>query len=123
MRKQTEKQKIKSVLDQLGVKTVVKATAKDLKEILRMKKQDIDFCISFHDKHKNSYFWSPPSNAYGRRSEEQKKNFVKTIGKYQYQSSVSCSCKNYYYNGYFYEGSQRKDLRCFKKIQKMIEEI
>jgi hypothetical protein len=38
MRKQTEKQKIKSILDQIDVKTLIKATTKDLKEILRMKK-------------------------------------------------------------------------------------
>ena len=116
MRKQTEKQKIKSILNQICVKTRVKATAKDLKKILRMKKQDIDFCISFHEKHKNSYFWSPPSNAYGRRSEEQRKTFVKKIGKFEFQSDVSCSCKCYYYTGHFYEGDEKKDLRCFKKI-------
>lgn len=121
MRKQTEKQKIKEVLDKIGIKYRVKDTTENLREILKKAKSDVEYCVEFHERHKNSYFWSPPQNAAGRRNEESRKSFVKTIGNFQFQSSVSCSCKNYYYTGLFFEGSERKDLRCFRKIQKMME--
>lgn len=119
----TEKQKIKKILESLNIKTKSRATTENLKEILKKTKQDIDFCVSFHETHKKSFFWSSPKSATARRHEEQRKSFTKQIGKIMFVSDVQCSCSNYYYTGQFFEGSEKKNVSCFKKYQKMIEEI
>ena len=79
--------------------------------------------IDHHEHHSNSYFWTPPGNASGRRAEEKRKSFNISIGNYSYESDVRCSCKNYYYTGTFKENGKTKNLRCFRKLEKELDRI
>ena len=68
------------------------------------------------------YFWSPPMNASGRRSEE-KRNYlsidividnIRIVGEIR----VSCSCKNYYcYKSLSIDGT-KKTIRSLNKFLK-----
>ena len=120
MKKLTEKQQLQKTFKEIGIKFKVKSTLADLKEIQKQTLRKVNDIIEHHEKHKNSYFWTPPQNASSRRSEEQRKSFSVQIGKFMFISDVSCSCKNYYYRSEFIEGSEKKNLRCFKKLQTML---
>jgi len=94
-------------------------------EVLTMSLSESQLCkvqsaIDHHERFKNAYFWSPPANAAGRRSYESKNSFsvkFKHNGDvYEYDSSVSCSCKNVYYRGTFTVNGKRKTVRAFKNL-------
>ena len=76
--------------------------------------------IDQHEKHKKSYFWKPFGNAANRRETERKNNwrvsFKHSGDTYAYQSCVSCSCKNYYYNGLFTINGEKRTVRAFSKL-------
>jgi len=73
-----------------------------------------------HQNFGGAYFWTPPSNASGRRSMERRNNW--SVGfrhegvRYQYVSSVRCSAAHVYYKGYFTADGQRKSVRVFKTL-------
>ena len=73
-----------------------------------------------HEKHKKSYFWTPFGNAANRRETERKNNwrvsFKHAGDTYTYESCVSCSCKNYYYNGQFTVNGAKRTVRAFSKL-------
>lgn len=70
----------------------------------------------------NCYFWSPPGNASGRRSEEARHYrdaYFKVDGEDVYvEIEVTCSCKNYYCSKDVYVDKVRKaqGLRYIKKV-------
>ena len=78
--------------------------------------------LSQHDRHKNCYFWKPGSNASTRRRTEEQNTW--TVGfthngtRYEYQCSVECSCKNYYYRGEFQVDGEKKTRAAFAKLLK-----
>ena len=120
MKKLTDKQQLIKTFEEVGIKFKKKSTLADLREIQKQMLKKVNDVIDHHEKHSKSYFWSPPSNASTKRSEEQRKSFSVQIGKFLFISDVSCSCKNYYYRSEFKEGSEIKNLRCFRKLQKML---
>ena len=55
-----------------------------------------------HDKVKASYFWTPPTSAGGRRSDERYKTWSDRVEigdvRIGYWSDCSCSCAHYYWS-------------------------
>ncbi len=86
----------------------------------KSQKEKVERALDQHDRHRNSYFWSPPTHASGRRSEEKRNtwavSFVHGGVRYEYHSSVSCSCANYYYRGTFKVDGEVKDRRAFARL-------
>ena len=84
---------------------------------------DIHRALDNHDHLKKSYFWSPASNASGRRYNEKQYTFkVKVVHEgdvYEYSSHVQCSVQNFYYTGRFYKNVNQGDVRIFKKLLKV----
>lgn len=82
----------------------------------------ITTAIEHHEKFRNAYSWSPPANAAGRRSYEQKNSFVVSFthdgNSYCYTSDVSCSCRNVYYRGHFSVNGKVGNVSIFKKLLK-----
>jgi len=80
----------------------------------------IEKAIAQHEKFKNSYFWTPPSNAGCRRAMERRESwsvsFTHNGKRYEYVSNVDCSCSNVYYKGFFYVDGERKTVRAFKSL-------
>jgi len=59
-------------------------------------KQAIETYLYLTNHFRNSYFWSPPSNAAGRRSYEEKYSFSYSCDGIDIDFNVSCSCRNIY---------------------------
>jgi hypothetical protein len=78
--------------------------------------------IDQHERHKNSYFWSPATSASDRRWVESVNTWSVAFrheGKrYRYDSHVSCSARNYYYSGGFFVNDNRRTIRVFRKLLK-----
>jgi hypothetical protein len=77
--------------------------------------------VEQHEKFKNSYFWNPPTNASGRRQYEKKYSrepvaFEYAGKKYEVIQSVSCSCKNIYYNFGVYVDGEKKTVKAIKSL-------
>lgn len=93
-----------------------KITQAKRKELLAL----IDKAIDFHERFRNAYCFTPPSLASERRSYEQYNQrdikFLYDGIEYRFRGYTSCSCKNVYYYGTFYENGEKKTVRAFKKI-------
>ena len=76
--------------------------------------------LAQHDRHKNSYFWTPNGEASGRRNTERRETWAVSFRHagqdYEYSSDVSCSCKNYYYTGRFAVDGETKTRRAFASL-------
>ena len=83
---------------------------------------DINRALDNHDHLRNSYFWSPASNASGRRYNEKMYTFkIEVVHEgdvYVYYSNVQCSVRNFYYTGSFFKNGKKGDVRLFKKLLK-----
>ena len=83
----------------------------------------INRALDNHDHLRNSYFWSPASNASGRRYDEKRYTFkielVDGEDTYVYYSNVQCSVRNFYYTGSFFKNGKKGDVRIFKKLLKI----
>ena len=81
----------------------------------------INDAIAHHEKFKNAYFFTPPSDASGRRYYEEKNQrqieFDYNGKKYSYSCYIRCSCKNVYYEGGFYVGGTYKNVKSFKNVR------
>ena len=118
----TKKQLIEQAAT-IGIEFKKSWTKQKMLSILTSLRYEVTMTIDHHKKHANSYFWTPPMNASGRRAEEKRKSFEISIGNYSYESDVRCSCKNYYYTGTFKENGKTKNLRCFRKLEKELDRI
>ena len=80
----------------------------------------IKHAIFQHERHKNSYFWDTPLQASHRRTTERENSYVVKFrlagNDYEYSSSVTCSAKNYYYDGSFFLNDERRNVRLFKNL-------
>jgi len=79
--------------------------------------------IQFVERHinfKNCYFWSPPSNASGRRRMEDNNTLKISFNlggvSYSFTQEVRCSCQNVYYSSSIDVGEKTKDIRAVKKL-------
>ena len=74
--------------------------------------------LSDHEKYKKSYFWSPPCTASQRRKMEfVRYNTIEFAGDiYELRQSISCSCKNVYYESNIEVNGEKKDIRAIKKL-------
>jgi len=81
---------------------------------------DVKRAIDIHDYLKKSYFWTPASNASGRRYDERKYTLKVEVvdgdDTYVYSSHVRCSTKNFYYTGVFSKNGKQGDVRLFKRL-------
>ena len=84
----------------------------------------LDEMIEHWERFKSCYFWSPPCNASGRRSEEKRHardiDFLVDGIPCNYSVQVSCSCRNYYCSRDMTEDGRRKaqGLTFLRKIKK-----
>ena len=89
-------------------------------KLTKSQRSKVERALEQHDRHKNSYFWTPNGGASGRRSTERKEtwsvSFRHAGHEYCYSSEVSCSCKNYYYNGSFCVDGEQKTRRAFANL-------
>jgi hypothetical protein len=90
--------------------------------------------LDLHEKMRNAYFWTPPGAANARRSYESRNSDsfncefelvtqLKTKQKVQkisleLECDTSCSCKNVYYHGRFYENGRKTTS---KRVQTLLE--
>ena len=76
--------------------------------------------IENHDYHKSCYFWKPFGNSSNRRRTEDQRSFevqfVTGGVRYQYVSTVTCSCQHYYYTGAFYCDDKKVTVRTWRKL-------
>lgn len=77
--------------------------------------------IAQHERFKNSYFWTPPQNASGRRQMEKRESrepisFAYGGKKYEIKQAVDCSCKNVYYNFSVHVDDKKKDVRAIRAL-------
>ena len=83
-------------------------------------KAQIQDVIDRHAKFKNCYFWTPNTNAAGRRRLERDNSvelkFVMDNKKYEVCQSLDVSCRNFYYVLRVYVDGVKKDIRALKKI-------
>lgn len=79
----------------------------------------IDTLLTIAQRHKNSYFWTPPGHAAERRAYE-KRNSVELItweeGGHEYTAeyTVSCSCKNVYAYGNYTRDGKRTTITAIR---------
>jgi len=88
--------------------------------LTKAQRSKVERALEQHDRHKNSYFWTPNGGASGRRSTERKETWSVSFRhgghEYCYSSDVNCSCKNYYYNGSFCVDGEQKTRRAFANL-------
>jgi hypothetical protein len=74
--------------------------------------------INTHEKYRNCYFWSTPTNASQRRKEEFDEGFVFILNgvKWEIDQSLYISCNNYYYTMRIYVDGQKKNITALKKL-------
>ena len=91
-----------------------------MKTLTQSQSRKVRRALEQHDKHKNAYFWTPSGGASGRRRAEQINNWSVSFRheghEYEYKSTVSCSCRNYYYSGEFRLDGALKTRRLFAKL-------
>jgi hypothetical protein len=80
----------------------------------------VERALEQHLSFGGAYFWTPPSNASGRRSMERKNSwsvgFTHEGVRYTYTSSVRCSARNVYYRGSFRTDGERVTVRKFQAL-------
>lgn len=88
--------------------------------------EKLKIIICLHEKMRNSFFWTPPSNACGRRAYEERNSletkFVFKGDTYEVIQKTECSCKNIYYSVKYKKNDEiiKADIRLIKKILKII---
>jgi len=122
-----KKNEISELLSAIGIKTNKIETnkietKKELVSICEKSLKNIKTCIDQHERHKSSFFWSPPQGASSRRRKEKQETWSMDIGLYSYSSGVSCSCKKYYYKGLFTFKSEKTTLKTFKRLESLLSE-
>lgn len=86
----------------------------------------IESTIAHHQKHSKSYMWGGDNgNSASRRVRGNELSFTVVMSyngvEYSYESAVTISRANFYYKGYFCVDGERKDLRAWRKLIKLIE--
>ena len=81
-------------------------------------KRQLTEMLDNHEKYKNTYFWSPPINASGRRAMEFNESieFVLNGKKYSWKQDLSCSCRNVYWKSSVHVDGNKKNIRVIKKL-------
>ena len=83
---------------------------------------DINRALDNHDHLRNSYFWSPASNASGRLYNDKMYTFkIEVVHEghvYVYYSNVQCSVRNFYDTGRFCKNGKKGAVRLFMKLWK-----
>ena len=99
-----------------GIKTMKKYKTLKRSKVLPL----IQEFVQRHAKFKNSFFWTPPCNASGRRKMEEDNSLIFSfmLGgiSYSFEQGISCSCKNVYYSSSISVNGQSKDIRVAKKL-------
>ena len=91
-----------------------------MRAISKGQRDKVERALEQHRSFSNSYFWTPPGNASGRRSMEKRNNW--SVGfrhegvRYDYSSAVRYSTKNVYYKGYFEVDGEKATVRAFKRL-------
>tara|TARA_Y100000310_G_C20348332_1_gene653084 strand:- start:52 stop:309 length:258 start_codon:yes stop_codon:yes gene_type:complete len=82
-------------------------------------KDKINRAISFHEKHKGSFFWTPPALASKRRKMEgSERGSVTVNGKLiEWEMTVRVSAKHVYYSSEICVDGVKKDIRALKKLK------
>ncbi len=83
-------------------------------------KERINQLIEQHEKMRNSYFWSSPRSAYGRRNYEQQHSDSEKFewnGKIiEVEQRTMCSIRNIYYKQVICVDGIKKNVSVLKKI-------
>jgi hypothetical protein len=91
-----------------------------MRSLSKGQRDKVERALEQHLSFSGSYFWTPPTNASGRRSMERKNNwsvgFTHEGVRYSYGSSVRCSAGNVYYRGFFRVNGERATVRKFKAL-------
>mgnify|MGYP003659559726 FL=1 len=94
-----------------------------LRNYQRMSKKlrsQITEAIDLHTSMKNSYFWSPPSNASGRRRMESQKSlnfeFIFKGDHYSVTLNTRCSCRKVRYSSDITVNGNKKTIRSLKTL-------
>lgn len=81
-------------------------------------KTELENIVATHEKYNKSYFWTPRSNAAGRRAAEfdDEYEFETNGKKYEVRQRYEESCKHCYYSLTVYVDGSKKDIRAIKKL-------
>ena len=91
-----------------------------MRSISKGQRAKVERALEQHGDFAGAYFWRSPGPASARRSMEKQNNWA--VGfrhegvRYSYSSSVRCSVKNVYYDGYFEVDGERTNVRSFKRL-------
>ena len=97
--------------------------SKKIRTYKRMSKKlrsEITEAIDLHISMKNAYFWSPPSNAAGRRRMEDQRSITLEFIYKGYHYSVNldtrCTCRNVRYSSTISVNGNKKTIRSLKNL-------
>jgi hypothetical protein len=83
----------------------------------------IENCLAFHEKYKNSYFWTSSGNAAQRRRDEKRFaelnppfDIVTKNETIQVRPELDISCKNIYYCLSIWVNGEKKNVRIIKGL-------
>ena len=90
-------------------------------KILRKNMQmysNVEEFLNNHEKYSESFYWSPPKHASGRRKLEfdTKLHFILNDVEYELEQDLTCSCQHFYYSSSIYVNGKKKDIRAIKKL-------
>ena len=92
-----------------------------MRNLSQTQRAKVQKALGQHEYFRHAYFWTPPTNASGRRWMEKKNSwgvgFRHEGVSYEYHSSVRCSAQNVYYKGRFTVDGERVTVRKFKALQ------
>ena len=83
-------------------------------------RRKVELALANHARFQNCYNWRSVGPASTRRKMEKECTFAVSFtndgNQYRYESDVSVSCSNVYYNASFYKNGERKNVRLFKTL-------
>ena len=92
-----------------------------MRNLSQTQRAKVEKALGQHEYFRHAYFWTPPTNASGRRWMEKKNSWgvgFKHEGvRYEYVTQVRCSGKYVRYAGRFYADGERVTVRKFKALQ------
>ena len=88
-------------------------------------KTQLENLFATAEKFKNSYFWSSPGSAGGRRSYEEyytipEFSFDYDGHHYTAEFNVTCSCRNIYAKGYYTKDGNKTTITTLKNVYKKL---
>jgi len=99
----------------MEIKRKLKSLENKTGEVIKKELREI---ISYHERYKNCYFWTPNTNATGRRRMEFANVLTFELNgiKYKIEQELNLSCKNFYYGLDIYKNDKKSNVTSLTKL-------